>query len=451
MGPPAAGAPLGGALRRAARGRRVPDGLGAVEGGRGGAPGDPATPASTRSSTTELSFRVYGTDLLEDVPGPVIFYSNHSSHLDATLIMCSLPERWQKKTAVGAARDYFFDVWWRQAFTALVYGAFPIDRGRGGTSGDRQGARARRRRVVDRRVPGGNALARRAHAAVPSRGVAAGDRARRRARADRDRRCVPGDAEGSVLAEAGPAGRHDALRRAAVPRGRRVAPVAVGADAAGRDGAVRRGPDELVRRDRAGRARRDAVARRPDRRGLAAHVGGLAAGAAARPPEDLGDRAMPRTGGERRRTTLVEEAIRQFGTEGYAGASLDSIAQAVGVRKQTLLYYFPNKDALLEACLAAAGQRVAEEITSALEASTDPGGARRGGDPRGLRARRGVAGVPDVHPRGGHGSARTRSIGSAVRSSRCGCARSGSSRRGWTRARSASRTRRCCCSRCTRR
>jgi TetR/AcrR family transcriptional regulator len=81
---------------------------------------------------------------------------------------------------------------------------------------------------------------------------------------------------------------------------------------------------------------------------------------------------MPRTGGERRRTTIVEEAIRQFGTAGYAGASLESIAQAVGVRKQTLLYYFPNKDALLEACLAAAGQRVAEEISTALEGSPDP-------------------------------------------------------------------------------
>jgi TetR/AcrR family transcriptional regulator len=81
---------------------------------------------------------------------------------------------------------------------------------------------------------------------------------------------------------------------------------------------------------------------------------------------------MPRTGGERRKTTIVEEAIRQFGTEGYAGATLDSIAQAVGVRKQTILYYFPNKDALLEACLAAAGQRVAEDIGAALEASPDP-------------------------------------------------------------------------------
>jgi len=81
---------------------------------------------------------------------------------------------------------------------------------------------------------------------------------------------------------------------------------------------------------------------------------------------------MPRTGGERRKTTIVEEAIRQFGTEGYAGATLDSIAQAVGVRKQTILYYFPNKDALLEACLAAAGQRVAEDISAALEASPEP-------------------------------------------------------------------------------
>ena len=81
---------------------------------------------------------------------------------------------------------------------------------------------------------------------------------------------------------------------------------------------------------------------------------------------------MTRTGGERRRSTIVEEAIRQFGTEGYAGASLDSIAQAVGVRKQTILYYFPNKDALLEACLAAAGELVAEEIAAALETPADP-------------------------------------------------------------------------------
>ena len=76
---------------------------------------------------------------------------------------------------------------------------------------------------------------------------------------------------------------------------------------------------------------------------------------------------MPRTGGEKRKSTLVEEAIRQFGREGYNGASLDQIATAVGVRKQTLLYYFPTKDALLEACLSAAGERLVLEIAQALE------------------------------------------------------------------------------------
>ena len=81
---------------------------------------------------------------------------------------------------------------------------------------------------------------------------------------------------------------------------------------------------------------------------------------------DLGVARAPR-GGEARRGTIVAEAIHQFGRDGYRGASLDHIANAVGVRKQTLLYYFPTKDALLEACLAAAGERLALEIAEALE------------------------------------------------------------------------------------
>jgi AcrR family transcriptional regulator len=75
---------------------------------------------------------------------------------------------------------------------------------------------------------------------------------------------------------------------------------------------------------------------------------------------------VTRTGGEVRRHALIEEAIRAFGRDGYSGASLDQIASAVGIRKQTLLYYFPTKDALLEACLQAAGQRVGREIAEAL-------------------------------------------------------------------------------------
>lgn len=75
---------------------------------------------------------------------------------------------------------------------------------------------------------------------------------------------------------------------------------------------------------------------------------------------------MPRTGGEERRAAIVAEAIHQFGRDGYRSASLDHIASAVGVRKQTLLYYYPSKDALLEACLTAAGERLAYEIGRAL-------------------------------------------------------------------------------------
>ena len=76
---------------------------------------------------------------------------------------------------------------------------------------------------------------------------------------------------------------------------------------------------------------------------------------------------MSRPSGEQRKHLLIEEAIQAFGRDGYNGTSLDAIASAVGIRKQTLLYYFPTKDALLEACLQAAGERVAREIVIALE------------------------------------------------------------------------------------
>ncbi len=81
---------------------------------------------------------------------------------------------------------------------------------------------------------------------------------------------------------------------------------------------------------------------------------------------------MTRTGGEARRRRLLEEAVRLFGRRGYEGASLDAVATAAGVRKQTLLYYFPTKEALLEACVEEASARVATRLTTALEAEQDP-------------------------------------------------------------------------------
>lgn len=65
---------------------------------------------------------------LDGVHGPYVAVSNHSSHLDAPLIIGALPGRLGRYVAAGAAADYFFDVWWRKGLTALFFNAFPVDR-----------------------------------------------------------------------------------------------------------------------------------------------------------------------------------------------------------------------------------------------------------------------------------------------------------------------------------
>ena len=44
----------------------------------------------------------------------------------------------------------------------------------------------------------------------------------------------------------------------------------------------------------------------------------------------------------------------------------------MGVRKQTLLYYFPTKDALFEACVVEVSARVAIALTEALAGEQEP-------------------------------------------------------------------------------
>jgi TetR/AcrR family transcriptional regulator len=81
-------------------------------------------------------------------------------------------------------------------------------------------------------------------------------------------------------------------------------------------------------------------------------------------------RTVPRVGGEARRRELLIEAIRLFGRKGYQATSLDAVAAAAGVRKQTLLYYFLTKEALLEACVVETSQRVATALADALDAES---------------------------------------------------------------------------------
>jgi 1-acyl-sn-glycerol-3-phosphate acyltransferase len=71
---------------------------------------------------------IEGVEYLENLRPPAVFVANHSSHLDAPLIVSSLPRRFADRLAVGAAADYFFDARVRAAATALFFNAFPVER-----------------------------------------------------------------------------------------------------------------------------------------------------------------------------------------------------------------------------------------------------------------------------------------------------------------------------------
>jgi 1-acyl-sn-glycerol-3-phosphate acyltransferase len=71
---------------------------------------------------------VVGHERLADVKGAYVVVANHTSHLDAPLLIGTLPSRLSRYLATGAAADYFFDKWWKKVLTVLFFNAFPIDR-----------------------------------------------------------------------------------------------------------------------------------------------------------------------------------------------------------------------------------------------------------------------------------------------------------------------------------
>lgn len=72
---------------------------------------------------------------------------------------------------------------------------------------------------------------------------------------------------------------------------------------------------------------------------------------------------------------LLEVAVRVFGEHGYAGASLENIAQEVGISAPALYRHYPSKKSLYLAALAHTGdrmfpewERIAAEAPNALTA-----------------------------------------------------------------------------------
>lgn len=64
---------------------------------------------------------------------------------------------------------------------------------------------------------------------------------------------------------------------------------------------------------------------------------------------------------------ILVAAMAEFGTRGYEATSLDDLARGLGIRKQTILYWYPSKDVLLEAVV----DRCADEVTVRLVRGLD--------------------------------------------------------------------------------
>lgn len=90
---------------------------------------------------------VRGHECIADLTAPYIAVANHSSHLDAPLVIGGLPRRLSRYLAAGAAADYFFDVHWRKWLTTLFFNAFAIERN---SEGKRSGSS---RALLERDVP----------------------------------------------------------------------------------------------------------------------------------------------------------------------------------------------------------------------------------------------------------------------------------------------------------
>jgi TetR/AcrR family transcriptional regulator len=71
------------------------------------------------------------------------------------------------------------------------------------------------------------------------------------------------------------------------------------------------------------------------------------------------------------RDRILSAATDLFGARGFEAVSLDVIAAEVGVTKQTLLYWFPSKDELLQAVVSQAAADLVLVVDAAVRAATD--------------------------------------------------------------------------------
>lgn len=74
-------------------------------------------------------------------------------------------------------------------------------------------------------------------------------------------------------------------------------------------------------------------------------------------------------------TRILAAALQSFGTRGFEATSLDQVAAELGVTKQTILYHYPSKVALLDAVIDRASADLIATFDAAL-ATAGPGWER---------------------------------------------------------------------------
>lgn len=69
------------------------------------------------------------------------------------------------------------------------------------------------------------------------------------------------------------------------------------------------------------------------------------------------------------RQRILDTALESFGTRGVDGTSLDALARSLGLRKQSILYYFGSKNVLFEAVVDEAANEFMTELDNVVDAN----------------------------------------------------------------------------------
>lgn len=75
---------------------------------------------------------------------------------------------------------------------------------------------------------------------------------------------------------------------------------------------------------------------------------------------------------ENRREEILRAAQDLFHRQGYANTSLDDIARAVGIKREGIYYYFPNRTKILITIIKPLGLQLRDRVSEILESDASP-------------------------------------------------------------------------------